>query len=321
MDVRNILMVISLILSVLIGLLVARGGHASGPAAANGHVLIGLSLDTLKEARWQSRPRPVRRQVQGAAAPDVNVQSANSDDSQQISDVQSLLARRRRRAGHRPPRRAGDGASGRDGHEGRRPGHRLRPHDPRLRPRPVHQLRQRAGRRASRRSSWSTTCPARPRQHRPHLRGEDRQQRQVCSSRGRTRCSSRTHRPRRRQGRPRGLGRGLEAGERQAHRQRRHHRARTGVRRRPRVATTAPPAARCRRCRRRGWPARSRHRAGRRTRRLPAHRRRHAGDDDLQTARRAGRPRRRHGGGARARAAPSSPADASTTARWTSRRP
>src|SRR5271163_748023 len=91
MDVRNILMMISLGLSVIIGLLVARGRQSTHVPAASGRPLIGLSLDTLKEARWIS-DRDLFVQRCGELGADVNVESANSDDTQQAKDVQSLLA-------------------------------------------------------------------------------------------------------------------------------------------------------------------------------------------------------------------------------------
>ena len=89
MNFRNILMVASLALSLLIGLVVARGGK-TGAAATSTTPIIGLSLDTLKEARWQAdRDLFVKRAT--ALGARVEVQSANSDDNQQIRDVQSLL--------------------------------------------------------------------------------------------------------------------------------------------------------------------------------------------------------------------------------------
>ncbi len=101
MNIRNILMVASLALSVLIGIVVARGGQGSNGGQGNNgggqngapgstKLLIGLSLDTLKEARWQAnRDLFVKRAKQLGAS--VTVQSANSDDNQQIRDVDSLL--------------------------------------------------------------------------------------------------------------------------------------------------------------------------------------------------------------------------------------
>ncbi len=83
------LVVGSLILSVLIGLSLARrddGAAASGPR----QVLIGLSLDTLKEARWQAdRAMFVRRAEElGARVLDL---AANNDDIVQIGDVEKLI--------------------------------------------------------------------------------------------------------------------------------------------------------------------------------------------------------------------------------------
>lgn len=95
MSIRNVLMVASLVLSVLIGLVVARGGKAQNASTASakggGGVKIGFSMDTLKEARWQvDRDSFVKRAQELGAQ--VEVQSANSDDTQQMRDVQSLLA-------------------------------------------------------------------------------------------------------------------------------------------------------------------------------------------------------------------------------------
>jgi D-xylose transport system substrate-binding protein len=82
-------MIVSLALSVLIGLVIARGG-ATGGKTDSSVPLIGLSLDTLKEARWQAdRDLFVKRAEELGAK--VDVQSANGDDNQQIRDVESLL--------------------------------------------------------------------------------------------------------------------------------------------------------------------------------------------------------------------------------------
>lgn len=92
MNIRNILMVASLALSVLIGLVIARGGsgNGAGNSAASDVPIIGLSLDTLKEARWQADRDLFVKRAQELGAK-VDVQSANSDDNQQIRDVESLL--------------------------------------------------------------------------------------------------------------------------------------------------------------------------------------------------------------------------------------
>ncbi|MGC4064605.1 MAG: substrate-binding domain-containing protein [Polyangiaceae bacterium] len=100
MSSRNVLLVVSLVLSVIIGMVWSRGtgsvtaagSPASGPAK-DGKIRIGLSLDTLKEARWQ-RDRDLfvaRAKTLGA---EVSVQSANSDDTVQMRDCESLIASR-----------------------------------------------------------------------------------------------------------------------------------------------------------------------------------------------------------------------------------
>ena len=92
MSLRNILLIISLLLSVVIGLAVARGANASSPGQKPGRQLtIGLSLDTLKEERWQGdRDRFVAKAKSLGAA--VAVSSANSDDAVQMKDCESLIA-------------------------------------------------------------------------------------------------------------------------------------------------------------------------------------------------------------------------------------
>jgi D-xylose transport system substrate-binding protein len=96
------LMLLSLALSVAIGMVAARrGGSASGGEGAEGashrgadrHLVIGLSLDTLKEARWQSDRDLMKARAEALGA-ELLIQSANSDDARQIADVQALLTRR-----------------------------------------------------------------------------------------------------------------------------------------------------------------------------------------------------------------------------------
>ena len=92
LSARNWLVVASLVVSIAIGLTLSQGGRGSG-AAPRGRPLIGLSLDTLKEERWQ-RDRDLfvaRARELGA---DVLVQAANSDDTRQMQDVQALISRR-----------------------------------------------------------------------------------------------------------------------------------------------------------------------------------------------------------------------------------
>lgn len=95
MNARVLLVSASLILSVLIGVAVSRRG--AGPEIRTlpesvRKVRIGLSLDTLKEERWQrDRDRFVSRAA--ALGAEVFAQSANSDDTRQMQDIESLLSR------------------------------------------------------------------------------------------------------------------------------------------------------------------------------------------------------------------------------------
>jgi D-xylose transport system substrate-binding protein len=79
--------------SVALGLALARGGRATAAAERSGRPLIGLSLDTLKEERWQ-RDRDAFAAGAAAAGADLLVQAANSDDTRQMQDVQALISRR-----------------------------------------------------------------------------------------------------------------------------------------------------------------------------------------------------------------------------------
>jgi D-xylose transport system substrate-binding protein len=94
-NIRVVLMTASLVLSVLIGLVLSRKGEqasAAAEGAQSGELLIGLSLDTLKEARWQAdRDLFVARCAELGAK--VLVQSANSEDTRQMQDVEALISR------------------------------------------------------------------------------------------------------------------------------------------------------------------------------------------------------------------------------------
>lgn len=93
MYLRLTLMFVSLLLSVVIGLTLARGGgdRAAGGGGAAKQVLIGLSLDTLKEARWQA-DRDMFVAAAEKLGAKVKVLAANSNDVQQMKDVQSLIS-------------------------------------------------------------------------------------------------------------------------------------------------------------------------------------------------------------------------------------
>jgi len=96
MKLRLTLVIVSCVLSVLTGLVLSRrGGAASETIGPTKRVrpLIGLSMDTLKEERWQGdRDMFVKRAAELGA--DVEYLSANSDDTRQIKDVETLLTKR-----------------------------------------------------------------------------------------------------------------------------------------------------------------------------------------------------------------------------------
>ena len=93
MKFRIFLVVTSCVVSVITGFVLSRGGSSAESVKARAKPLIGLSMDTLKEERWQGdRDLFVARANELGA--EVLVQSANSDDTRQISDVQALISRR-----------------------------------------------------------------------------------------------------------------------------------------------------------------------------------------------------------------------------------
>jgi D-xylose transport system substrate-binding protein len=90
---RNWLVVASFAVSVALGLTLARGGRGPAAAGPSARPLIGLSLDTLKEERWQ-RDKTVFEAKAAEMGVDLLVQAANSDDTRQMQDVQALISRR-----------------------------------------------------------------------------------------------------------------------------------------------------------------------------------------------------------------------------------
>src|SRR5436190_18782315 len=92
MKFRIFLVVASCVVSLITGFVLSRGGPSTKEAKTRAKPLIGLSMDTLKEERWQGdRDLFVARAAELGA--DVLVQSANSDDTRQIGDVQALISR------------------------------------------------------------------------------------------------------------------------------------------------------------------------------------------------------------------------------------
>src|SRR5207249_10024148 len=93
MKFRAFLVVSSCLVSLITGLIIARGRAPAPGKTDPRQILIGFSMDTLKEERFQ-RDRDMfvgRARELGA---EVLVQSANSDDARQISDVQTLISRK-----------------------------------------------------------------------------------------------------------------------------------------------------------------------------------------------------------------------------------
>ena len=88
MSLKSILVVVSLALSIAIGLAVR--GSGGGAAVLSRKPLIGLSLDTLKEARWQVDRDAFKARCEALGA-EVKIESANSDDNVQIQNVTGLL--------------------------------------------------------------------------------------------------------------------------------------------------------------------------------------------------------------------------------------
>jgi D-xylose transport system substrate-binding protein len=72
----------------------ALGGLLAGPGVRGtpDRPLIGLSLDTLKEERWQQDRDTFVARAEALGAR-VIVQSANSDDTRQVGDVEALISR------------------------------------------------------------------------------------------------------------------------------------------------------------------------------------------------------------------------------------
>ncbi len=91
MTLRTGLVTLSLLLSLALGWTVANRGPATQRATA-GTPLIGLSLGTLKEERWQ-RDRDLFVERARELGAEVLVQSGNSDGMRQIQDIESLLSR------------------------------------------------------------------------------------------------------------------------------------------------------------------------------------------------------------------------------------
>lgn len=92
MKSRIALVVVSCFLSVAMGVFLARGKYEASASDEDKKILVGLSLDTLKEARWQNDKKYFVDKIEALGA-DVLVQAANSDDTIQINNVEALISR------------------------------------------------------------------------------------------------------------------------------------------------------------------------------------------------------------------------------------
>jgi D-xylose transport system substrate-binding protein len=90
---RISLVLLSLVLSVLLGLSLRNSGQPDPSSRERTGVLVGLSLDTLKEARWQVDRRLFIQHVEQLGGKVIDL-SANSDDAVQIGDVEKLITQR-----------------------------------------------------------------------------------------------------------------------------------------------------------------------------------------------------------------------------------
>lgn len=86
MNGRITFVILSFILSIATGWVISRNGSAHHSR----QLTIGLSMDTLKEERWISDRDLFMAQAK-ALGTKVEVRSANSDDTRQLRDVESLI--------------------------------------------------------------------------------------------------------------------------------------------------------------------------------------------------------------------------------------
>ncbi len=91
MKLRLSLVTLSCILSVAMGLALARGGSHGAPPKRT-RPLIGLSMDTLKEERWQGDKAMFTARAAADGA-DVIAEAANGDDVRQVKDIEALISR------------------------------------------------------------------------------------------------------------------------------------------------------------------------------------------------------------------------------------
>lgn len=93
MNLRIGLVTVSLILSVLIGLSLSKEGEgpSGSPEKSEGFV-VGLSLDTLQEERWQKDRDTIIRGVESLGGR-VEALAANSDTTKQAGDIRAMITK------------------------------------------------------------------------------------------------------------------------------------------------------------------------------------------------------------------------------------
>lgn len=90
-QLRIALVILSLILSIIIGLAIGKGRPAAG--STRKEPVIGFAMDTLKEARWQTDRDLFVKQAESQGAK-VLVQDAGSNDATQIQQVESFISQK-----------------------------------------------------------------------------------------------------------------------------------------------------------------------------------------------------------------------------------
>lgn len=92
MPLRLGLILVSLILSVLIGLSLAPSHGSGGSEETASGFVVGLSLDTLQEERWQKDRDIIKAGVE-ALGGRLEVLAANSDSTKQASDIRAFITK------------------------------------------------------------------------------------------------------------------------------------------------------------------------------------------------------------------------------------
>lgn len=100
MTARSVFVVASFLLSIATALVLRRGPEASAdsrtpssPGKAGSGFVVGLSMDSLQEARWQKDKEYFESQVAKMGGRTVTL-SANSDDTVQVGDIEKLITQK-----------------------------------------------------------------------------------------------------------------------------------------------------------------------------------------------------------------------------------